>query len=122
MAYSSDELGQYQVYIETFPLTGDKRQISTLGGSRPRWRRDGKELYYLSPDGKLMAVPMKLGAGTLEMGAAERLFDLSLAPGFNRATLYAPAANGQKFLASVVADGATAPVTVWMNWASGFGK
>ena len=122
IAYSSDELGQYQVYVQTFPLTGDKWQISTQGGSRPRWRRDGKELYYLSPDGKLMAVPMKLGAGTLEMGAAERLFDVSLAPGFNRGTLYVPAANGQKFLASVVADGATAPVTVWMNWASGFGK
>jgi hypothetical protein len=63
--------------------------ISTRGGSRPRWRHDGKELYYLSADGKLMAVPVKLGAGTLEVGAAERLFDLSLASsGVGRASLW----------------------------------
>ena len=102
-------LGVYEITVligeggmgQTVPATGDKRQISTQGGSRPRWRRDGKELYYLSADGKLMAVPVKLGAGTLEVGAAERLFDLSLASGTNRAFLYAPSANGQKFLASV---------------------
>ena len=122
IAYSSDEFGQFQVYVQTVPATGDKRQISTQGGSRPRWRRDGKELYYLSADGKLMAVPVKLGAGTLEVGAAERLFDLSLASGTNRAFLYAPSANGQKFLASVLTDGSTPPVTIWMNWMAGIGK
>jgi len=75
--------------VQTVPATGDKRMISTRGGSRPRWRHDGKELYYLSADGKLMAVPVKLGAGTLEVGAAERLFDLSLASsGVGRASLW----------------------------------
>ena len=104
------------------PATGAKRQISTTGGSRPRWRRDGKELYYLSNDGKLMAVPVKLGEEGLEFGGAERLFDLSFASGANRGFLYAPAANGQKFLGSLVTDGATAPVTIWMNWMAGVGK
>ena len=110
--------------MQTVPATGDKRQISTQGGSRPRWRQDGKELYYLSADGKLMAVPVKLGAGTLEVGAAERLFDLSLASGtgVNRGFLYAPSANGQRFLASVLTDGSMPPVTIWMNWMAGIGK
>ena len=69
-----------------------------------------------------MAVPVKLGADTLEVGAAERLFELSLASGANRGFLYAPAANGQKFLAAVVTDGTMAPVTIWMNWMAGIGK
>ena len=124
IAYSSDESGQFQVYVQTVPVTGDKRQISTQGGSRPRWRKDGKELYYVSADDKLMAVPVTLGPGTLELGAAERLFDLRQASGsgLNRAFLYAPAANGQKFLASVRVDGAASPVTIWMNWMAGIGK
>ena len=103
IAYSSDESGQFQIYVQTVPVTGDKRQISTQGGSRPRWRKDGKELYYVSADDKLMAVPVTLGPETLELGVAERLFDLRLASGsgLDRAFLYAAAANGQKFLASV---------------------
>ena len=57
------------------PATGAKRQISTQGGSRPRWRRDGRELYYVAADGTLMAVPVTLGAGTLQVGSPVRLFD-----------------------------------------------
>jgi len=116
IAYSSDESNRFEVYVQTVPATGYKRQMSFEGGSRPRWGRDGKELYYLSAQGRLMVVPLTLAAGTLEPGAGERLFDVSLAPGNNRAFLYAAAANGQKFLASVAPDGSTPPVTIWMNW------
>jgi Tol biopolymer transport system component len=122
IAYSSDESGQFQVYVQTVPATGDKRQISTQGGSRPRWRRDGKELYYLSADGKLMAVPVKLGAGTLEVGAAERLSDLSLATGNNRGFPVRPRGEWAEVLASVVTDASMPPVTIWMNWMAGIGK
>jgi Tol biopolymer transport system component len=122
IAYASDETGRFEVYVQAAPAAGSKRQISTQGGSRPRWRRDGKELYYLSPEGKLMVVPVTLAAGTLRVGAAERLFDLPLAPGNNRAFLYAPAANGQKFLASGLPEGSMQPVTVWMNWMAGIVK
>ncbi len=79
MAYSSDESGQVQVYVQPVPATGAKRQISTQGGSGPRWRRDGKELYYLSADAQLTAVPVKFGAGTFDVGAPLRLFERSLA-------------------------------------------
>ena len=68
MAYSSDESGQVQVYVQPVPATGAKRQISTQGGSGPRWRRDGKELYYISADAQLTAVPVKFGAGTFDVG------------------------------------------------------
>jgi Tol biopolymer transport system component len=122
IAYSSDETGVTQIYVQPVPATGAKRQISTQGGTRPRWRRDGKEIYYLSAEGKLMAVPVRLDADTLEVGAAERLFDLSLAPGNNRAFLYAPSNDGQRFLTSVLPDGSTSLATVWMNWMAGLGK
>lgn len=69
-----------------------------------------------------MAVPVTAGAGGLEVGAAEALFDLSLASGGARAFLYAPAANGRTFLAQVVTNAATSPVTIWMNWMAGVVK
>jgi Tol biopolymer transport system component len=122
IAYASDESGQFQVYVQTVPASGAKRQISTQGGTRPRWRKDGKELYYLSPEGKLMAVPIKLGPDSLEAGAPQRLFDLTLASANNREVPYIPWANGRKFLAAVAAEGAASPVTVWIDWVADIGK
>jgi Tol biopolymer transport system component len=74
IAYSSDESGQDQVYVQPFAGLGGKYQVSTTGGSQPRWRRDGKELLYISADGKLMAVEVKAGS-TFEALAAKPLFD-----------------------------------------------
>ena len=61
MAYASDESGEFQIYVQPFPPTGDKKQISSDGGSEPRWRRDGTELFYLAPDRQLMAVQLPGG-------------------------------------------------------------
>ena len=61
MAYVSDESGSRQVYVQSFPTLGGQRQISAEGGAQPRWRRDGKELFYLAADRKLMAVTVKSG-------------------------------------------------------------
>ena len=58
IAYSSDLSGKEEIYVQTFPASGGKRQISKGGGSRARWRRDGKELFYLAADGKIMAVTL----------------------------------------------------------------
>ena len=58
LAYASDESGTWEVYVQTFPVPGAKRTISVGGGAEPQWRRDGRELYYLAPDGTLMAVPV----------------------------------------------------------------
>ena len=61
LAYASDESGELQVYVQPFPVTGEKRQISPNGGSEPRWRRDGNELFYLASSNKLMSVPIPGG-------------------------------------------------------------
>src|SRR5205085_7343272 len=58
---ASDESSQLQVYVEPFPPTGDKKQVSSDGGAEPRWRRNGSELFYLDLTGRLMAVPLARG-------------------------------------------------------------
>ena len=65
VAYRSSESGRFEIYVRPFPGPGGQWQISTAGGIAPRWRPDGKELYYIAPDGKLMAVPI--------VGKAQRL-------------------------------------------------
>ena len=74
LAYASNESGRYEIYIRTFPEAGGKWQVSAAGGVQPRWRRDGRELFYVAPDTRLMAVPLRLAPDThtLEAGAACR--------------------------------------------------
>ena len=67
VAYTSDESGRLEVYVQPFPAAGGKWQISTNGGENPKWRRDGKELFYLGLDRRLMAVEVKT-APTFEAG------------------------------------------------------
>ncbi|MBL8207763.1 MAG: PD40 domain-containing protein [Blastocatellia bacterium] len=76
IAYASNDQGRPEVYVQTFPVSGGKWQISTNGGLRSLWRSDGKELYYVSADGKLMAVEVKPG-GSFEATAPRALFDLA---------------------------------------------
>jgi Tol biopolymer transport system component len=66
VAYQSDESGRPEVYVQSFPETRDKVRISTAGGRNPEWGPDGRELFYVSLDGKLMAVAMKLGPRSVE--------------------------------------------------------
>ncbi len=125
MAYESNESGQFQVYVQAVPISGAKYQISTSGGSAPRWRRDGKELFYVSGDGKLMAVPVKLGV-TAEAGTPQPLFPMSPAPGYVSANFfYAPVRDGLRFLVNERARGEAAtspPFTVVTNWQAAFKK
>ncbi len=100
VAYVSDESGRYEVYVQSFPAGGGKRQISANGGTEPRWRRDGKELFYLAADGKLMAVQVK-GNSTFEASVPRALF---VRPPLNLGgrvhSSYSVAADGQRFLFS----------------------
>jgi Tol biopolymer transport system component len=124
MAYSSDESVQFEVYLQSVPTTGAKHQVSNGGGTHPRWRRDGKELYYISADSKLMAVPVSLGAGTVDVGTPQKLFEQSFPWNNSRSFGYAPSADGQKFLMLLAPEGAAAtpPVTIWINWMAGLNK
>jgi Tol biopolymer transport system component len=120
IAYTSDESGRREVYVQGFapdrvPVSAvGKWPISTAGGDKPRWSRDGREIYYISPDRKLMAVPIKIGS-TFEPGVAVALFDLPRITGFFP---YAVAADGRFLLNTQVESGPTAapPVTIVLNW------
>ena len=112
MAYTSNESGQNQVYVQAVPVSGAKWQISTTGGADAQWRIDGKELFYVSADGKLMSVPIKLGA-SVEPATPQGLFN------YAGTTAYAPSRDGQQFLVNVPAGGEAAtvpPLTVITNW------
>jgi len=115
LAYDSNESGTWQIYVVSFPAADRKRQISTKGGAAPRWRSDGRELYYLALDGTLMAVDMKAGA-EIEPGAPRALFGTGLAVVGN-SDQYDATADGKRFLVlKPVSDTAPAPITVVLNW------
>jgi Tol biopolymer transport system component len=108
MAFMSDESGRTQVYLSPVPVTGAKVQASTDGGVQPRWRRDGRELYYLSGDRKLMAVTVD-AAGT--PGAPRPLFDAPTWIDFD-------VARDGRFVAVVAhVVAAEQPLSVIVNWA-----
>jgi serine/threonine protein kinase len=124
VAYESNESRLVQIYVRPFPGPGSPRQMSTAGGRQPRWRPDGKELFYVAADARLMAVPIGVGADpqTLEVGAPVPLFRTRLASGANilvgpqSKPQYAVASDG-RFLMNMAVEGATAPpITVVLNW------
>jgi Tol biopolymer transport system component len=110
IAYQSDDSGSYQVWVQSFPA-GSKWQVSSDGGSWPRFRRDGKELFYLAANGKLMAVEVKANTSGLEFSAPKPLFET------HTTDRYAVTADGQRFLINTaVEESASAPITVILNW------
>jgi dipeptidyl aminopeptidase/acylaminoacyl peptidase len=118
LAYASDVSGQYEVWVQSFPGGGGKRQVSNGGGIGPRWRQDGWELFCYAADGKLMAAPVRSG-DTLEVSAAVSLFDFRAGTDTPFAT-YAVTADGQRFLINTVVETEpNAPLTIVVNWAAG---
>jgi Tol biopolymer transport system component len=112
VAYESDEGGAKNIWVQEFPSGGSKRAVTTKGGMEPRWRKDGRELFYLTPSGSLTAVPVE-GPGTF--GASKVLFKFE--PGGPHHYCYAAAGDGQRFL---VNQRAAAPddFTVIVHWMS----
>jgi Tol biopolymer transport system component len=122
MAYASNESGLLQVYVQSIPAGGSKFQVSIAGGSQPRWRRDGKELFYISADSKLMAVELKIN-NTFEAGPPKALFDMDLGAATAAGRWkYQPAADGQRFLVLSNDRSASPLVTVVLNWQAGLRK
>ena len=125
IAYTSNESGSWQVYVQSFPASGGKWMISTDGGAQPQWRRDGKELFYISSNRKLMAVDVKGNGSTFEAGVPKALFDLRLqTPGLpGPRNFFMAAADGKRFLvASVSEERITTPTTVVLNWTADLKK
>ena len=121
IAYTSNESGAYQVYVQTYPLSDRKWPVSTNGGYEPQWRADGREIYYLSVDRKLMAVPIGPGPS---FGVPKPLFQTRVPAGVEPLRIhYVPARDGQRFLVNTqIGDPAPNPITVVLNWTAGLKK
>jgi len=130
VAYTSNESGRYEVYIQSFPKPSGKWQVSNGGGAHPRWRRDGKELFYVASDRKMMAAPITISTradSTIEAGAPVPLFEArtliaaEVVLAFRQQYDVTP--DGQRFLMNVEPEGASAasPFTVVLNWQAGVG-
>jgi Tol biopolymer transport system component len=113
MAYQSNESGREQIYVQAIPAPGAKYQISTEGGTVPRWRRDGRELFYISADQRLVAVPISAGSG-LQVGKPQPLFANAAMNSF------VPSKSGDRFLINVPASGEQVvtppPIIVVTDW------
>jgi len=114
LAYCSTESGEQKVYVVPFPGPGGKWQVSPGGGCYPRWRRDGKELFYLSPDNKIMAAEVKTEGLGFSIGAVNPLFETrayrSQFGGFD------VAADGQRFIICYEPGQPNVAITLIENW------
>jgi hypothetical protein len=111
--YVGEETGRMEIYVQDFPPTGRKWQISTAGGQLAKWRADGRELFYREGT-KMMSVEMRVKGGKLEAGIPKTLLD---APGY--LPFYDVSRDGQKFLmAAGSAQQGPPPLMVVVNWAA----
>ena len=122
-----DESGRNEIYVQSFPLSGAKFQISTGGGTEPTWRNDGKELFYSSVDRTLMAAPVKSAERPLRAGAPKSLFRPGGETGAPGAAAfrhtYAVTNDGLRFLVAMTPGGEKAvPMTVVLNWQAALKK
>jgi eukaryotic-like serine/threonine-protein kinase len=120
MAYATNETGSWEVYISPFPSGNGKWQVSTGGGEEPRWRQDGKELFYLSAEGKMMAVAITASA-RFEAGSPIALFQPHRRqPDSSQDVFsYDVSRDGQRFLFNTKVDEINAaPLSITLNWAS----
>lgn len=119
VAYQSNESGRTEIYVQPFPGPGLKTPISTDGGYQVRWRQDGKEIFYLAPDNRLMAVPIRLDSerDTVEVMTPVPLFSPYLTgnPRNSVSRHYMVSRDGQRFLVDTLKE-VTLPITVILNW------
>jgi len=131
VAYQSNESGRNEIYVRPFPGPGGQWQISTGGGTSPRWRPDGVlgkaagkyELYYFAPNNKLMAVAAVAqsaaqgaeGGATFVPGSPEPLFQTHIAPGITR-PIYDVASDGRFLINTELDDTSTEPIHLLLNW------
>jgi Tol biopolymer transport system component len=114
LAYESTETKRNEIYVQSFPKPGGKWQVSTDGGTSPVWSRDGKELFFRSASGKLMATSVRSVGNKFDYDGAKPLFDL---PG--TAGTFDVSKDGRFLIPAPVEQSAGAPITVVVNWLAG---
>ena len=124
IAYASDETGTPEVYVQSFPAAQAKSRISIKGGTQPRWRGDGREIFYLAADRKMMAAPVISASSRLEVGTPAALFQTKMASidgelGPYIVFNYAVTSDGKRFLLNEPSGEEVSPaVSVVLNWTS----
>ena len=120
VAYQSSESGRSEIYVQGFPERRGRLLVSAEGGRYPAWRADGKELYWVGPDGTLMAASVELQAAGVRVLRTEALFRL---PGRDERAFYQPSRDGRRFLV-YEPEGAPQdrPMVVVENWAARLGR
>ena len=124
VAYASNESGKWEVYVTSFPEPRGKWQVSNGGGEQPRWRGDGKELFYLAGDGKIMAMPVKEGSN-FDAGAPVALFQTNAREpvATSEQVVYDVTKDGQKFLINTSVRNIEAqPMSIILNWDAAVNK
>jgi len=113
---ASNESGRFEIYVQSFKNPVAKWQVSTGGGFGPRWRADGRELFYIAPDGVIMAVPIVASPNGLQIepGRPLPLFKTQISESLDRSN--AVTADGQRFLVTVPVETASSPITILLNW------
>jgi Tol biopolymer transport system component len=115
IAYQANENGRPQIRVQTFPPTAGPLEVSKTGGIQPMWRQDGKELFFLSPESRMMAAAVDTG-GQFESGTPIPLFTVATIP-VSIARQYAVSKDGRRFLVNTIQQqSTTTPLTVVMNW------
>lgn len=114
VSYQSDEAGRHDVYVTPFPAADGKWRVSGAGGTHARWRRDGKEIFYLAPDNSLMAAEVNVQGSRFEVGTVRPLFETRTG---GARWPYDVTPDGQRFLvATLVEDATSTPITLVVNW------
>ena len=113
VAYQSDETGRFEIYVATFPGAGNRWPISQNGGVEPRWSRDGTELFYFSPDNRLMAARVKTDGATFDVGVIQPLFQARI---LGLTYRYSVANDGKRFLVVAGLPQDLSPITILTNW------
>ena len=118
IAYQSDESNRHEIYVRPFRGPGAPVPISTDGGTQPRWRRDGKELFYLGLDRRLMAAPIAFSSNgkSVEAGTPVRLFETKIGGAGISQREYEVSADGQRFLIDAPVEEVSAPMILIQNW------
>jgi Tol biopolymer transport system component len=116
LAYASDETGRREVFVSSFPVSRGKWQVSLEGGDLPSWRKDGREIFYIAPDSRIMAVEV-IASTTFARGQTTRLFLAPVSTGAGPTLDFDVSSDGTRFLVNALVDqGAGAPITVVVNW------
>jgi dipeptidyl aminopeptidase/acylaminoacyl peptidase len=120
LAYTSGETGGQEVYVTPFPGMTNKWRVSTGGGSQARWRRDLKELYYIAPDARMMAVPVQTTADGFRAASPRALFQTRIVAVSFHLQQYDVRGDGQRFLINSRLSRSVEPLTLEANWTAQF--